>query len=81
MLGTYGYDRVRELYRATPTVTRGIRLYCIGHLREPVTPIAQRLAVKLSLPLFTTLVFKHPNFLFQGERSNPLRHRSGAKNI
>ena len=38
------------LYRATPTVTRGIRL---RGLVTP-TPIAERLAVELSLPVFMT---------------------------
>ena len=37
-------------YLATPTATSDIRLY--GHLRGPVTytPVAERLAVELSLP-------------------------------
>ena len=37
-------------------MTRSIRLY--GHLRGPVTltPIAERLAVELSLPVFMTYV-------------------------
>ena len=43
-----------------------------GHLRGPVTLslIAERLAVELSLPVFTT-------FRLRGERSNPLFHRHG----
>ena len=51
-----------------------------GPLRGPVTlkPIAERLAVKLSLPIFTTFVFlswiRTPN-LPHGKRINPLRHR------
>ena len=38
-------------------MTRGIRLYN-GHLREPVTlaPIAERLAVELSLPVLFKMV-------------------------
>ena len=51
-----------------------------GHLRGPVTltPIAERLAVELSLPVLTTglsrLRFEHQTFRLRGERSNPLRH-------
>ena len=39
-------------------MTRGIRSVYNGHLRGPVTPtpIAERLAVKLSLPVLTTYV-------------------------
>ena len=54
-----------------------------GHLRGPVTltPIAERLAVELSLPVLTTglsrLRFEHQTFRLRGERSNPLRHRRG----
>ena len=52
-----------------------------GHLRGPVTltPIAERLAVGLSLSDYdlalSLLGFEHPIFHLQGERSNPLRHR------
>ena len=46
MLGTHGHLGVRVLYRATPAVYN-------GHLRELVTltPIAERLAMELSLPV------------------------------
>ena len=43
-------------------------------------PAAERLAVELSLPVFTTVVcfgclgFEHPTFLLRGERVNPLHH-------
>ena len=45
---------MRVLYRATPIVTRGTRFN--GHLQGPLTPtpIAERLALKLSLPLFSS---------------------------
>ena len=59
MLGTYGHWAVRVLQRATPIVTRDICLYiCNGHLQGPVilTPIAESIAVKLSLPVFTTWI-------------------------
>ena len=51
-----------------------------GHLRGPVTltPISERLAVELSLPVFLRLEFEHPTCRL-GERSNPLRHRSGSR--
>ena len=50
MLGIYGHCAVHE-----GSVTPGIRLYD-DHLRGPVTltPNAERLAVELSLPVFTT---------------------------
>ena len=46
-----------------------------------LTPIAERLAVELSLPVLTTglsrLRFEHQTFRLRGERSIPLRHRRG----
>ena len=47
MLGSYEHRLVRVLERATPTLTRGIRLLC--SLRGPMTltPIAERLTVCL----------------------------------
>ena len=56
--------------------------------RGPVilTPIAERLAVELSLPVFTTskglprLGIEHPTFRLQGQRSNTLRHGRGPFN-
>ena len=50
-----------------------------GHLWGPMTltPVAERLAVELSLPVFTQLGFEHPTFHLRGERSNWLRHRRG----
>ena len=48
---------------ATPTVTREIRLY--GHLRGPVTPVAERFAVQLSLPVFTTSIHRGWPWLFE----------------
>ena len=71
------------LQRATPTGTR-----CIvynGYLCGPVTliPIAERLGVALSLPVFydlrlSRLGFEHPTFRLWGQRSNPLRHHRGS---
>ena len=53
-----------------------------GHLRRPLTltSVAKRLAVELSLPVFTIdiglsrlqLRFEHPTFSMQSERSNRL---------
>ena len=55
-----------------------------GYLRGPVTltPIAERIAVELSLPLFydlglPQLGFENPTFCLWGQRSNPLQHRRG----
>ena len=60
------------LQRATPTVTRGINLH--GDLRGPVTltPVANRLAVELLLPVLTTVAdgIRTTNPPMQGERSN-----------
>ena len=79
MPGTHGHLAVRVLYRATPTVTRGI-LY-VGHLQGPVTlaPIAERLAVELSQLVFTTKVCRgwDSNTQERDKRSYPLRHRQG----
>ena len=75
MLGTHGH--VQHL------LWQGTSVYN-GHLRGPVrlTPIAERLAVELSLPVFTLglsrLEFKLPSFRLRGERSNPLRRRRGC---
>ena len=51
-----------------------------GYLRGPVTltPIAERLAVKLCHYL-SRLGFEHPTFRLRGQRSNPLRHRRGVR--
>ena len=54
-----------------------------GHFRGPVTftPIAERLAVELSVPgfffdlLLSRLRFEHPAEGLRGQRSNPLYHR------
>ena len=48
----------------------------------PVTPIAQRLAVELLLPVFYDIClswvgFEHPTLRLRGECSYPLRHRRG----
>ena len=55
-----------------------------GYLRGPVTltPIADCLAVELSLPAFTIKVmsrmgFENQTFRLRGQRSNPRRHRCG----
>ena len=54
-----------------------------GHFRGPVpfTPIAERSAEQLSLPVLTKgvswLRFEHTTFRLFGECSNRLRHRSG----
>ena len=67
------------LLRAKRTVT----VYN-GHLRGPMTltPIAERIAVELSLTVFTTglsrLGFELPTFRLRGKRSHPLRYRGGT---
>ena len=56
-----------------------------GHLREPgtLTPIAERLAVELSLPVLWFRSFasgiRTLNLPFAGQRSNQLRHRRGFR--
>ena len=60
-------------------MTRHVRLY--GHLRGPVTlaSVAERLAVDLPLPVFTTLVYRRwirtPNLLHGSQRSKRLLQR------
>ena len=54
MLGSYEHRLVRVLERATPTLTRGICLLCSFRGPMTLTPIAERLTVELSLPVFTT---------------------------
>ena len=56
MLGTHVHKAVRVLQRAK-LLWHGTSVYN-GHLRGPVplTPVAERLAAELSLPVFTTLV-------------------------
>ena len=56
MLGTYGHWAVKVLKRSTTTVTRASVYINNGRLRGPVTltPVAERLAVELSLPVLMT---------------------------
>ena len=56
-----------------------------GHLRGPLTltPIAERLAVDLSLICFfdlglSRMWFEHQTLRLRGQRSNPLHHRHGS---
>ena len=56
-----------------------------GQLRGPVTltPIAERFAVEMSLPVFYDLGlsrqgFNHPTIHLRAQRSNHLRHRRGS---
>ena len=56
-----------------------------GHLLGPVslTPIFERLTVKLSLPVYydwglSRLGFEHPTFRMRGQGSIPRRHRRGS---
>ena len=72
MLGTHGHLWPQRLWH-------GAYIYN-GNFRGPLTltPIAEHLAVELSLPVFTTYVwlgFEHPTFHFRDERTNPLRCR------
>ena len=54
-----------------------------SHLRGPVTltPMAERLAVKLSLPVLRLMSvatgIRTPNLRLRGQNSNSLRHRRG----
>ena len=58
-----------------------------GHIRGHVTltPIAERLAVELSLPVFTTglsrLGFEHLTFRLRVKRSKPLPNRRGYNHV
>ena len=51
----------------------------LSNLRGPMklTAFADRYAVELSLPVFTTKVYRL-EFRLRGKRSNPLRHRWGS---
>ena len=68
----WGFFRVRHL------LWYGTSVYN-GHLREPMTltPIAERLAVELSLLGLSRLGFEQLTFRLRGERSNLLRHCRG----
>ena len=50
-----------------------------------LTPIAERLAVELSLPFYdlglSRLGFECPTFRLRGERFNRLRHRRGWREL
>lgn len=72
MLGTHGNLALMA------TLTRDIRLY--GHLREPLTPVDERLAVVLSLLLILkTQIFRGRNQFpisrMQGEKPTPVKLR------
>mgnify|MGYP003692190915 CR=1 FL=1 len=74
----WGFVNVPHPLRHGPTVYN-------GHLRGPVTltPVPERLAVELSLPVFTTNVCRdrgsNPISLMQGERSASTPPRLGFK--
>ena len=70
---------MRILKRIISTVTQGIRF--TAHDRGPValTPIAERLAAELSLPLLPHMGFEQLTFRLQGECSNALPHRRGLQ--
>ena len=65
---------------SVPHLLRHVASVYTGHLWGPITltPIAERLAMELSLPAFTTgllqLGFTHPIFSLGGKCSNPLRY-------
>ena len=51
-----------------------------------LTPIAEHLALELSLPVFydfglSRLGFEYPNFRSRGPSPNPLRHHRGVSRI
>ena len=62
-------------FRMPHLLWHGVSVY-IGHLRRPVTftPIAERLALKLSLPVWLWVGFEHPNFRMRYQLSNQQRH-------
>ena len=64
-----------EFFSVPRLLLHGASVYS-GHLRGPVTltPVAERLAVELSLPVSSK---KNYTFRFRGERSNRLRHCCG----
>ena len=81
MLSIHVHWAVRFFFSVPHILWHGTSVYD-GHLRGPVTltPIAERLAVELSLPVFYDLGLSrlgsdHPTFCLRGKRSNPLRHR------
>ena len=68
MLGIHSHCAVRVLNSATPTVTRGIRLYCQALSSRTATTCFYHLRL-------SRLEFEHPTFRLRDQRSNPLRHR------
>ena len=72
----WGFSNVPHLLRHGPTVYN-------GHRRGPVTltPVAERLAVELSLPVFYDLGLSRPEIVPRSSacKANalPLRHRGG----
>ena len=80
MLGTHGLEQW-GFFSVPHLLWYGTSVYNCRH-RGPVTltPIAERLAAELLLPVFTTssvrLGFEHPTFRMRGERFDPwsLRH-------
>ena len=64
MLGTHGHWAVRVLWRATPTVTRGIRLWWSSSGTSD-TRTYYLLAVELSLSVLTAWI-RTPNLLLAG---------------
>ena len=83
MLGTHGHWAVRVINAQHP-LWHGASIHN-GHPRGPMTltPIAERLAVKLSLTVFTTKVCRGwdsntQQICLRYDSSNPLRHRRGC---
>ena len=77
MLGTHGDRAVRVLYLPYLLGDTGYSFKMVI-CEKPVTltPIAERLAVDLSLPVLSRLGFEHQTFRMRGERSKMYKYIS-----
>ena len=74
MLGTHGDWAVRDLYRATPTVTQGIRLKWSSPRTHDTHTCCRALSSFCDLGL-SRQRFDHSTLCMRGERSNRLRYQ------
>ena len=86
MLGTNGNWTVRVLQRATPSVTRGIRLQWSSLRTRDTLTYCRAFGCGAVMVCFYDLSvlrlgFEHPIFCMRGERSKSLRHRRVWTNI
>ena len=82
MLGTHDHWAVRVLWRATHTVTRGIRLWWSSPSTRDIDIYCRAFSRRAATSCFydlglLRLRFEHPTFRLRGQRSNPLRHHRG----